>query len=72
MDWILGWLKNNVSKVVAVPVVFNTLEFAMLFVDSMRDGIMDDRELHALMQAGDSISLIYLAIAMAILKAKGK
>jgi len=68
MPSLLEWLKENVAKIVAVPVLINSFEFAMLFLESIKDGVIDDRELHALMQVGDSVSLIFLAIAMAVLK----
>jgi len=72
MELFLDWLRKNVSKVVAIPLAINSVEFLMLFLKSIQDGIIDDKELMALMQLGDSLTLIFLTLAMALLKLRKK
>jgi len=65
---LLKWLKTNVMKVVALPIALSSLQFLALLIQSLGDGMVDDNELHAMLQAGNSTSLFFLALVMAILK----
>jgi hypothetical protein len=69
MDW-MNWVKNNLGKVVAVPITINTIEFAVLFLQSIQDGVITDEELHQMMQVGSGVSLIFLTAVLGFLKLK--
>lgn len=69
---LIDWVKDNLGKVVAVPLAFNGLEFFALLFDALRDGVVSDAELHALMKAGDSVNMIFLAVVLAVLKYNNK
>lgn len=67
---IIEWIKNNVMKIITVPVVISTGNFAVLLVQSLSDGVITEDELHMLIKAGSGIQLVCLALVMGVLKIK--
>ena len=65
---ILEWIKDNILKIAAVPVVVSSGNFILLLVQSMSDGVITDEELHALIKVGSGIELICLVAVMGVLK----
>lgn len=72
MDYILNWLANNLTKVIGVPVVVNSMSFLALLFQSLSDGVIDETELHNLLTAGSGIDLIVLVFVMAVMKVRSK
>lgn len=70
IDWALSGLKNNVNKVVAVPLAFSALTFLGNLALALSDGVLSEDEFHHLISIASGGETILLVIVMAILKIK--
>jgi len=72
MNKIWNFLENNITKVIGIPLVLNAVEFLMMLMHSLEDGLISHDELEVLLKFGDGINLIILSSVMAYLKFKKK
>ena len=72
MDKLLQLIEAHAIKFVGVPFAINSIQFLLMLIHAMSDGVIDHDELEALLQAGNGTSMILLACAMAYLKLRKK
>lgn len=72
MDKLLKLIEKHIGKSIGIPFALSSIQFVMMLLHAMSDGIIDHDELEALIQAGNGASMILLACAMAYLKLRKK
>lgn len=65
---MLEFLKTHLMKFLTVPVFLNALNFSLLLLQALSDGVLSDEEILKLIHASTGIQLVFLAIVMALLK----
>ena len=70
MNSVWNFVEKHLFKFVATPVVLNGVEFLMMLMHSLDDGVISHEELEVLLKAGDGLSLTMLSLVMAYLKFK--
>ena len=72
MDKMWNFVEKNLGKAITIPIALNGLEFLMMLIHSMSDGVIDHSELEALLKVGDGVSILLLTLVMGYLKFKKK
>jgi len=72
LDRLLSRLKNNVSKVIALPVAMSAIIFLANLALSLTDGDLSEEEFHNLIGIASGGETLLLVLVMAILKIKNK
>lgn len=60
--------KKHLFKLITIPAIISALNFIVLILQSVSDGVITDQELHALIKASSGIDIIFLVIAITLLK----
>lgn len=72
MESLLKLIEKNAGKTVGIPFIISTLQFLLMLLHAMSDGIIDHQELEALLQAGNGVQMVFLALAIGYLQFRKK
>ncbi len=70
MDKLWNLIEAHLGKAIGIPLGLNTIQFLLMLVNAISDGVLSHEELEALMKAGNGITLVLLALVMAYMKFK--
>lgn len=72
MDYFKQILKDYPHVAISVPAVLCFITFITNFINSLKDGVIDSNEMHALLATADGFESVFLFIVVIVLKRKNK
>lgn len=72
MNKLFEWVQKRVDRILTLPALFLSGQFAWDLVTFMKDGHLDDQEMHQLLASADGIELIIVLLVIAVFRYKRK